>query len=270
MIRRLGLAAAAALLAACSAPGGPADTAAPSRTPARSSPADVNALLDSLATKGRAPKTGYDRDQFGPAWTDDNNDEYGHNGCDTRNDILRRDLSGIKLDPHTRGCVVLSGRLQDPYTGKTIMFMRGAGTSEAVQIDHVVALSDAWQKGAQQWSADRRRDFANDPLELLAVDGPANEAKGDGDAATWLPPQKSFRCSYVGRQVEIKAPCSGYLYCFANDASWAYWNNQGSLRVEIAESDAKPAGNGTAYVPSGDDLTAPATAPSGSGAGEPS
>jgi hypothetical protein len=85
------------------------------------------------------------------------------------------------------------------------MFMRGATTSAAVQIDHVVALSDAWQKGAQQWSAQRRRDFANDPLELLAVYGPANESKGDGDAATWLPPQKSFRCAYVTRQVEVKA-----------------------------------------------------------------
>jgi hypothetical protein len=214
VIRCPALAAVALVLAACSTAGSlghpvePADpppassAAAQSSTPA---PADLTALLAELAVKGRAPKTGYERDQFGPAWTDDNDDEYGHNGCDTRNDILRRDLSDIALDPNTHGCVVLTGRLSDPYTGKTIMFMRGATTSAAVQIDHVVALSDAWQKGAQQWSAQRRRDFANDPLELLAVYGPANESKGDGDAATWLPPQKSFRCAYVTRQVEVKA-----------------------------------------------------------------
>jgi hypothetical protein len=214
VIRCPALAAVALVLAACSTAGSlnhrvePADPAPASSAAAQSSTpahADLTALLAELAVKGRAPKTGYERDQFGPAWTDDNDDEYGHNGCDTRNDILRRDLSDIALDPNTHGCVVLTGRLSDPYTGKTIMFMRGATTSAAVQIDHVVALSDAWQKGAQQWSAQRRRDFANDPLELLAVYGPANESKGDGDAATWLPPQKSFRCAYVTRQVEVKA-----------------------------------------------------------------
>ena len=105
----------------------------------------------------------------------------------------------------THGCLVLSGRLDDPYTGQPIAFVRGEATSARVQIDHVVALSDAWQKGAQQWSTSTRARFANDPLNLLAVDGPTNQAKSDGDAATWLPPRTSYRCAYVARQIAVKA-----------------------------------------------------------------
>jgi hypothetical protein len=152
-----------------------------------------------VPVKGRAPKTGYSRDQFGPAWAD-----VDRNGCDTRNDILARDLTGDVVKPGTHGCVVLSGTLAEPYAGRPLAFRRGQATSTAVQIDHVVALSDAWQKGAQGWSAARRTAFANDPLNLLAVDGPLNEAKGDGDAATWLPPNRSYRCAYVARQVAVK------------------------------------------------------------------
>ncbi|QIK50336.1 DUF1524 domain-containing protein (plasmid) [Gordonia terrae] len=163
------------------------------------------ATLDTLEVKGRAPKTGYDRALFGQAWTDDVTVDSGHNGCDTRNDILRRDLTNIVLKPGSNGCAVQSGTLADPYTGTTIPFVRGQQTSSAVQIDHVVALSDAWQKGAQQLSAAQRTDFANDPRNLQATDGPTNQQKGDGDAATWLPPNRSYRCTYVARQVEVKA-----------------------------------------------------------------
>lgn len=161
--------------------------------------------LDALPVKGRAPRTGYDRDAFGPAWTDDVDVAGGHNGCDTRNDVLRRDLTAERLKPGTRGCVVLSGSLRDPYTGRTIAFVRGRSTSSRVQIDHVVALGDAWVKGAQQLTAERRTELANDPLNLLAVDGPTNSAKRDADAASWLPPAKAFRCAYVARQVAVKA-----------------------------------------------------------------
>jgi hypothetical protein len=170
---------------------------------AHQQPASAGKALAALATlpvKGRAPKTGYSRDQFGPAWAD-----VDHNGCDTRNDVLRRDLRSVALKPGTHDCVVLSGVLNDPYTAATINFLRGNTTSTAVQIDHVVALSDAWQKGAQQLSPERRLSFANDPLNLLAVDGPANQSKSDGDAATWLPPNKSFRCTYVARQISVKS-----------------------------------------------------------------
>ena len=156
------------------------------------------ALLDTLAVKGRAPKTGYDREgDFGIPWIDED-----ANNCDTRNDVLGRDLTGTD---RPNGCTVLSGTLVDSYSGKTIAFVRGAATSPAVQIDHIVALLDAWQKGAQQLSTAQRIAFANDPLNLMAVDGPTNLQKASSDAATWLPPQKPFRCEYIARQVSVKA-----------------------------------------------------------------
>lgn len=150
--------------------------------------------LGKLAVKGRAPKTGYSRKQFGDGWGEVND-------CSVREVVLARDLTDEKTDEK---CRVQSGVLNDPYTGKTIHFQRGAKTSQLVQIDHVVALSDAWQKGAQQLTAEQRVQFANDPLNLLAVDGPANQAKSDADAATWLPPHKPFHCQYVARQVAVK------------------------------------------------------------------
>jgi hypothetical protein len=174
-------------------------------------PAD--ATLDSLTVKGRAAKTGYSREEFGGGWVDTD-----RNGCDTRNDVLARDLVDVRFRPGTQDCVVLTGTLVDPYGGSTISFTRGEGTSEAVQIDHVVALSDAWQKGAQSWDEAKRTEFANDPLELLAVDGPTNSAKGDGDAATWLPPDKGFRCAYVRRQIDVKAKYGLWVTRAENDA----------------------------------------------------
>lgn len=149
--------------------------------------------LENLEVKGRAPKTGYARNQFGDGWGK-------VDGCSVREVILARDLTGEKVD----NCKVQSGTLNDPYTGKTVQFQRGRDTSQLVQIDHVVALSDAWQKGAQQLSAQEREKFANDPLNLLAVDGAANQAKGDGDAATWLPDNRAFRCQYIARQIAVK------------------------------------------------------------------
>jgi hypothetical protein len=152
--------------------------------------------LDALLVKGRAPKTDYAREQFGTGWAD-----VGE--CDMRQYILARDLTDEQLD--TDGCTVLSGRLPDPYTGEFIDFRRGTATSSDVQIDHVVALSNAWQTGAQQLDEGRRAEFANDPLNLLAVDGRTNQQKSDADAATWLPPNKTYRCQYVARQIAVKA-----------------------------------------------------------------
>ncbi|WP_427015956.1 GmrSD restriction endonuclease domain-containing protein [Pseudarthrobacter sp. P1] len=179
-------------------------------------PAYATKALDLLATlpvKGRAPKTGYSRDQFGAAWSD-----VDHNGCDTRNDILARDLTATTFKAGTHNCVVLTGALDDPYTAKAIAFTRGATTSSAVQIDHVVALSDAWQKGAQQLTAAQRMSLANDPLNLLAVDGPANQQKSDGDAATWLPANKGYRCPYVARQISVKATYNLWVTQAEHDA----------------------------------------------------
>ena len=158
----------------------------------------INAI-ETLAVKGRAPKTGYSRSAFGPAWAD-----VDRNGCDTRNDILKRDLTKVIFRAKTKDCVVESGVLLDPFSGENINFQRGEKTSALVQIDHVVALSNAWQTGIFKADLATRKNFANDPLNLLAVKGSLNSQKGDGDAATWLPPNKSFRCDYVSRQVEVK------------------------------------------------------------------
>lgn len=162
--------------------------------PSQRVPAAKAALAD-LSVKGRAPLTDYDREAFGTAWSDTND-----NGCDTRNDVLRRDLRDIEL----AGCVVLSGTLVDPYSGAVIDFKRGPVTSMDVQVDHVVALANAWQTGAKYWTDAQRLRFANDRRSLLAVDGPVNLSKGDADAATWLPPRKAFRCEYVAIQILTK------------------------------------------------------------------
>lgn len=163
-------------------------------------PGTALAQLATVDIKGRAPKTGYDRDLFGYGWMDPDG-----NGCDGRNDILKRELINETFEPGTNGCIVLTGTLADPFTATIINFVRGNDTSNDVQIDHVVALSDAWQKGAPQLAPNQREAFANDPLNLLAVDGPTNASKGDSDAATWLPPNRAFWCEYVALQTAVKA-----------------------------------------------------------------
>jgi hypothetical protein len=150
--------------------------------------------VEQLQVKGKAPKTGYERSLFSDGWGD-------IGSCDVRNFILKRDMKSVKLRDY---CKVDTGVLLDPYTGKTINFKYGVGTSSAVQIDHVVALGDAWQKGAQNISSAKRYALYNDPLNLLAVDGPTNASKGDSDASAWLPPNKAYRCAYVARQVAVK------------------------------------------------------------------
>ncbi len=154
------------------------------------------AVLNQLEVKGRAPKTGYSRAAF-THWSDLNRD-----GCDSRNEILKRDLTQIVFKTGTRDCKVISGQLLDPFSGKTLIFSSSKST---VDIDHLVSLSNAWQTGAAYLDKKTRESLANDPLNLLAVDAKLNRQKGDGDAATWLPPLKSFRCKYVAIQVAVKA-----------------------------------------------------------------
>lgn len=145
----------------------------------------------------------YNRQAFGQR-SDDVAVEGGHNGCDTRNDTLARDLTEVAFKPGTRDCVVTSGVLADPYTGATINFVRGNGTSEEVPIDHVVALADAWYAGAHLWEESRRQDFANDPINLQATTKDANRAKSAKTADAWLPPNPDYHCDYARRQIEIK------------------------------------------------------------------
>ena len=167
--------------------------AAPSSSAAGALATDV---LDALAVKGKAAGTGFDRNkQFGNGWKDPDG-----NNCDARNDTLQRDLTGKKLKDGST-CQVASGRLADPYTATSIKFTVGAG---AVDIDHVVALKNAWVSGGQKLSAEQRVAIANDPLNLLAVDAGTNRSKGDRNAAEWLPPNKAYRCDYVARQIAVK------------------------------------------------------------------
>lgn len=197
------------------------------------------AQLETITIKGRAPKTGYDRDQFGSGWLDPD-----RNGCDGRNDILERDFADETFRPGTQECIVLTGTLADPFTATTIEFVRGNETSTEVQIDHVVALSDAWQKGAQQLVPNQREAFANDPLNLLAVDGPTNASKGDSDAATWLPPNEAFRCEYVALQTAVKAKYELWMTQAEHDAIAAILtstcpeqpvpDDNGGVRVPVA------------------------------------
>ena len=158
--------------------------------------------LAALPVKGWDRAQDYQRHRFGPAWSDDVDVAFGRNGCNTRDDILRRDLTDVVVRPNT--CFVDRGVLRDPYTATTISFVRGPATSTSVEIDHVVSLSDAWYKGARNWDAQRRLEFANDPRNLLAVSPKANFDKAFRDAAGWLPPNEGFRCEFVVRQIDVK------------------------------------------------------------------
>lgn len=183
----------------------------PAQVPEPSAP--TGAAADALATlpvKGRAQRSGYSRDEFGQRWAD-----IDRNGCDQRNDVLARDLTDVTV---RRGCVVIAGTLHDPYSGASVEFVRGPETSDDVQIDHVVALSNSWQTGAQQLDGHARELLANDPLNLVATAAATNRAKSDGDAATWLPPARDYRCTYVARQVAVKARYGLWVTAAERDA----------------------------------------------------
>ena len=151
-------------------------------------------VLELLEVKGRAPKTGYSREEFYGNWPT-------VDGCNLRQKIIKRELGETAV---LDGCNVVAGEYDEPYTGEHKIFKTREEISKGIQIDHVVALSDAWQKGAQYFSKEKRYEIATDPLNLLAVEAASNTKKSDGDAATWLPSNKKFRCQYVARQVSVK------------------------------------------------------------------
>jgi hypothetical protein len=163
--------------------------------------AKARTLIAKVAVKGRGPKTGYSRDQFGYAWMDSAPGvPFAHNGCDTRNDLLKRDGDDVRYRSGSK-CVITSMTLHDPYTGRTIDWTKTHATT--VQIDHVMPLSYDWQMGAAHWSKDKREQIANDPLNLIPVDGPSNGAKSDSGPASWLPPSSRIRCSYAVRVAQV-------------------------------------------------------------------
>lgn len=202
---------------------GPSRTPTPTPTTSRPTPVETTVSLVEQAIAGAGPETtlavlgvipvkaqaaldGYDRSAFGEAWTDTD-----RNGCDQRNDILRRDLVDKTLKAGTNGCAVVKGTLRDPYTGTSITFNRTSSTTSAIQIDHVVSLGNAWASGASEWTAAKRAAFANDPLNLLAVSATANQSKQSDDAAAWLPPDERYRCAYVSRQLAVKKKYGAWI-----------------------------------------------------------
>jgi hypothetical protein len=176
----------------------------PSTPATNATPTFDQARVDAtrLPVKGWDRQADFRRTAFGEAWSDDVNVEFGHNGCNTRDDILRRDLTGVVLRPGN--CFVSSGTLLDQYTGKTVRFLRGPTTSGEVEIDHVVSLANAWTTGARFFDDTARRNLANDPRNLQAVTRAINQDKGPMDAAVFLPPNRAYRCVYVNRQIEVK------------------------------------------------------------------
>ena len=192
MLVGLGVAACAALQSG--AIGGPATTSP--GPPVAVRPADSSAARAELArlTVATAQPGGYQRTKdFGPAWSYD----FDHNGCRQRDDVLRRDLTKVKVEGR---CAVVAGVLVDPYTGRTVVFRKAAAA--AVQIDHIYPLAAAWAHGARSWTADQRLRLANDPANLLAVDGPTNESKGDRTPSQWQP-RSAYRCTYAVKYVNV-------------------------------------------------------------------
>lgn len=172
-------------------------------------------ILELLEVKGRAPKTGYTREEFYNGWPT-------VEGCNLRQRIIKREFGdSAVLD----GCNVVAGEFDEPYTGEHLKYKNREEISKRIQIDHVVALSDAWQKGAQYFDKETRYRIATDPLNLLAVDATANGEKSDGDAATWLPANKKFRCQYVARQISVKYKYALWVTAAEKEAMGRILNN---------------------------------------------
>jgi Protein of unknown function (DUF1524)/Excalibur calcium-binding domain len=188
--------------------------------------------VDTLKTSTWLSHAGYSRSQFGKAWID-----VDGNHCDTRDDILARDLRSIS---RAGACKVLSGTLPDPYTGQTIYYVRGNGSG--VDIDHVVALSNAWETGAAVWAYSKRAALANDPANLLAVDASANRQKGDADAGAWLP-QRSYQCAYVARQVMVKRKYQLFVTSDEKSAMKRVLSRCSSMRLPTPGSQPTTAAN---------------------------
>lgn len=184
----------------------------------------ASAVLEQLPVKGRAAKTGYTREEFYNSWPT-------IDGCSLRQRIIRREMGSSAVISSTDNCSVISGEYTEPYTGSHLIFYQKSDFTKGVQIDHVVALSDAWQKGAQNLSKDQRYQLATDPLNLLAVDAKTNQSKSDGDAASWLPPNKAFRCQYVARQVSVK-----YKY-----ALWVTAAEKAAIKAVLKTCPEEPA-----------------------------
>ncbi|MFE6508062.1 HNH endonuclease family protein [Nocardioides sp. NPDC057764] len=189
--------------------------------------AELDELLDQVdVIPDRPTVPGYDREcgtghacSFGQTWSDDVDVEGGRNGCDTRNDILARDLDNTQTRPGTNGCVIISGTLDDPFTGESIDFTKEKAYE--VGVDHLYPLARAWDLGAAEWSPQQRQNFANDPRNLAAVSGAANSSKGDSGPGEWLPINSTHRCTYVADYLSIAIAYSLPVTAADHDAAAA-------------------------------------------------
>lgn len=181
------------LLAGCTLPAAQEPVPAPSPVAGGS----ARALLDGLRVQGRGPLTGYEREAFGQAWAD-----VDRNGCDQRNDVLHRDLTDVQVREGTQGCVVIAGVLDDPYTGAVVPFVKA--DAALVPVDHVVPLAAAWVQGAAEWTPEQRALFANDVANLIATTRAENSSKGDSTADEWVPPDRTYGCSYATVVITVK------------------------------------------------------------------
>jgi hypothetical protein len=181
----------------------PTPEVSPTNTTATTDPSSALAVAQALQVRGRAADTNYSRDAFGSAWKD-----VDRNGCDTRNDILQRDFTTVVLKPGTGDCKVIGGTWTDPYSNESYTFTEAPS---GAQVDHVVALKNAWQMGADLWNDQMRVEFANDPLNLRVTIASLNQQKSDSNAASWLPPYKPGRCFFIATQVAVKAKWELYV-----------------------------------------------------------
>lgn len=232
----------------------------------------AQSMLDGLAVRGKAHRTGYDPQLFD--WRSDAD----HNGCDTHNDVLRRDLRDIVFEIGTGGCAVTAGKLDDKYLGESYAFERG---SSKVDIDHIVSRANAWDTGAAALSDDALREFANDPLNLLAVSSSLKRQKDEADAATWLPPNEDYRCEYVARQIAVKQKYGLWVAvaekdamervldtcvdqpAFTEDVAWPEPGESDSVAPKSVskESTQRSSGEPSGSSSEGNSATTPATEP---------
>lgn len=184
------------------------------------------AALETLEVKPLDTSSNYDRELFGEPWAD-----IDRNGCDTRNDMLLRDVENTTVEPNE--CKVLRGTLLDPYSGKTVEFDQSKGGGGGIDIDHVVALSAGFKTGGASFSSEKKLQFANDPLNLISSASGPNRAKGDKDASEWLPANAgnpAFNCIYVARQVAVKAKYT----------LWVTPAEEGAMRNVLKDCPAEP------------------------------
>jgi len=182
------------MCAGCVDPTAPASNMPASSAPFSTTmpPSIAPPSIDGLAVAAEGSDSGYDRALFQPqAWADLDGD-----GCDTRAEVLIRDSRSLaEVQP---GCSVARGDWLSIYDGYS------TPDPGELDIDHVVALAEAWRSGADGWPNERRLAFAQDEDNLIAVTAATNRSKSDRDPAVWQPPNRDSWCAFAQRWTSAK------------------------------------------------------------------